>query len=69
MEALQCTTPGSTLVVEDAINGLIAGRAAGAFTVAVTTSLPADKLRPHADLVVEELVEVVELLRKQRDCC
>lgn len=42
------------LVVEDAPAGLAAGRAAGAFTLAVTTSHPAEELRA-ADVVVPDL--------------
>ncbi|KAL6760315.1 HAD-like domain-containing protein [Haematococcus lacustris] len=55
MRRVGCSDPTRALVVEDAVNGLKAGRAAGAFTVAVPTSLPAEVLRPWADLVVERL--------------
>lgn len=42
------------LVVEDAPAGLAAGRAAGALTIAVATSHPAEELRP-ADVIVPDL--------------
>ncbi len=59
---LGCTDPSRALVVEDAVNGLIAVRGAGAFAVAVTTSLPAAALEPYADLVLTDLSEVKCLL-------
>lgn len=40
------------------VNGLHAARAAGCFSVAVCTSLPAHMLAPHADLVVEHLSDL-----------
>ncbi len=45
------------LVVEDAPAGLAAGRAAGALTIAVATSHPAEELRP-AEIVVPDLRSV-----------
>lgn len=47
--------PARCLVVEDAPAGLRAGRAAGAATVAVTTTSPPEELEPCADLVVADL--------------
>lgn len=49
--------PGQCLVVEDAPSGLLAGRAAGCATIALTTELPADQL--DADLVVGTLADIV----------
>ena len=49
--------PGRCLVVEDAPAGVAAGRAAGAATLAVTTTSPAEDL--DADLVVPDLSAVV----------
>ncbi len=49
--------PGRCLVVEDAPAGVAAGRAAGAATLAVTTTSPAEDL--DADLVVPDLAAVV----------
>ena len=50
-------------MVEDAVNGLKAARAAGCFTVGITNSLPRPHLEPHADVVVETIGECVPLLR------
>ncbi|WP_238335838.1 HAD-IA family hydrolase [Serinicoccus kebangsaanensis] len=50
--------PARCLVVEDATAGLLAGRAAGAATLAVLTTSKRDDLQPHADLVVESLADV-----------
>ena len=41
-----------------AVNGLWAAKAAGCYAVAVATSLPADMLAPHADLVLEALQDL-----------
>ena len=46
------------VVVEDAVNGLAAARAAGCFTIGVATSLPAGALRGHADVVVEGVADI-----------
>ncbi|PNH02596.1 Protein CbbY, plasmid [Tetrabaena socialis] len=56
-----CTDPRRALVVEDAVHGLQAGRAAGAFTVGITNSLPAHLLAPWADRVISHLDELVDL--------
>lgn len=50
--------PARCLVVEDAPAGLRSGRAAGAATLAVTTTSTADELAPLADLVVTDLSAV-----------
>lgn len=50
--------PARCLVVEDAPAGLRAGRAAGAATLAVTTTSTAQELEPDADAVVQDLSEV-----------
>lgn len=47
--------PARCLVVEDAPAGLRSGRAAGAATIAVTTTSPEADLVPWADLVVTDL--------------
>jgi beta-phosphoglucomutase-like phosphatase (HAD superfamily) len=57
------------LVVEDAVNGVKAAKAAGAFAIAVTTSLPAEKFQDLADLVMDGLHDVFDLLQKQIDSC
>lgn len=51
--------PARCLVVEDAPAGLRSGRAAGAATLGVTTTSPRADLEPLADLVVDDLSEVV----------
>lgn len=54
LRRLGATTPDAAsraLVIEDAIHGLVAGRAAGAYVIGVTTSLPAESLVTHADEV------------------
>jgi mannitol-1-/sugar-/sorbitol-6-phosphatase len=48
--------PADCLVVEDAPSGLVAARAAGAATLAVTTTTPAERL--EADVVVGTLADV-----------
>ncbi|MDT0303742.1 HAD-IA family hydrolase [Streptomonospora wellingtoniae] len=50
--------PARCVVFEDAPAGLASARAAGARTVAVTTTTPADELRPCADTVVADLGRV-----------
>jgi len=47
--------PRRTVAVEDSRWGLESARTAGLRTIAVTTSYPADALRPHAELVVSGL--------------
>ncbi|GIL92911.1 hypothetical protein Vretimale_14787 [Volvox reticuliferus] len=58
MKATGCLDPRKALVVEDAVNGLKAARAAGMFTVGITNQLPTDILAPWSDLVVSHLDEV-----------
>lgn len=50
--------PATAVAIEDSIWGLEAARAAGLRTIAVTTSLSAAALRPHAELVIASLDEV-----------
>lgn len=50
--------PSRCLVVEDAPAGLQSGRAAGAATLAVTTTSQVDELEPLADVVVTDLSAV-----------
>ncbi|GIL44422.1 hypothetical protein Vafri_1895 [Volvox africanus] len=58
MKATGCLDPRRALVVEDAVNGLKAARAAGMFTVGITNQLPTDILVPWSDLVVSHLDQV-----------
>ena len=65
LRRVDCTNAAQCIVVEDAINGLKAAKGAGCFTVAVATSLPADDLAPHADVVFERLADIkLEDLRR-----
>ena len=50
--------PGKSVVFEDALAGLEAARNGGMRCVGVTTTNPADILRPYADLVVDRLDEL-----------
>ena len=54
------TAPGSTLVVEDSLNGLRAGRAAGMTTVLVpnVSVPPAPGSEDQADLIVDRLADL-----------
>lgn len=47
------------VVVEDSLQGVKAGRNAGAFVIGVAGTLPADTLAPHVDIVVHSLQEVL----------
>ncbi|PSC73919.1 Dual specificity phosphatase 12 [Micractinium conductrix] len=58
LRRLGCTDPGTALVVEDAVNGLKAAKAAGCYAVAVATSLPTDMLEGQADLVLQHLTDL-----------
>lgn len=49
--------PESCLVVEDAISGITAGKAAGCKCLALTTSFPAEKFN-HADWICKDLSEL-----------
>jgi len=51
--------PGECLVVEDAVSGIRAGKAAGCRCLAVTTSFRADELR-EADWICNSLLNVPE---------
>lgn len=55
---------GRCLVVEDSFNGLAAGRAAGAVTVALATTNPAEVLAGKADVVLEDIRELGPLIRQ-----
>ncbi len=62
LRRMGCADPSKALVIEDAVHGLNAARGAGAFAVAVTTSLPRERLEGVADVVVGSLGEVEALL-------
>ena len=57
------------LVLEDSLNGVIAGKAAGCCVAAITTSFPEDLLLKNgADHVVGRLKELRALLETQTLC-
>ncbi|KAG2441137.1 hypothetical protein HXX76_003989 [Chlamydomonas incerta] len=58
MRVTGCTDPWRALVVEDAVNGLMAARSAGMFAIGITNQLPAAVLAPWAHRVVSHLDEV-----------
>lgn len=58
MKRVCCDDPTTAIIIEDAVLGLKAGKAAGAFTVGVATSLPRVALEPHADIVFGTLADV-----------
>jgi mannitol-1-/sugar-/sorbitol-6-phosphatase len=58
--------PAETVVVEDAPPGIEAGRAAGAATIAVTTTHEASTLSA-ADVVIPDLRELLQVLRRMND--
>ena len=55
--------PAACLVVEDAVNGIVAARAAGCFSAGLTTSFSEASLRQAgADIVVGSYTELKTLL-------
>lgn len=50
--------PSRCVVFEDSAQGVRAGRAAGAYVVGLTTTLPASMLEPFADMLVDNLADV-----------
>jgi HAD superfamily hydrolase (TIGR01509 family) len=56
-------SPNTCLVIEDAVNGIVAARAAGCFSAGLTTSFPEPSLRKAgADIVVGSFSELKTLL-------
>lgn len=49
-------TPENSIVFEDSIHGLNAGRASGAFVVGLTTSNPREVITPLCDMVIDDFV-------------
>ncbi len=47
--------PKDCIVFEDSINGLLAGRSAGARVVAVATTNPREKLQQYGDVIIDSL--------------
>lgn len=46
--------PGRTIVFEDSLHGIEAGRASGAYVVGLTTTFPHEKLVPICDMVIPD---------------
>ena len=49
-------TPENSIVFEDSIHGLNAGRASGAFVVGLATSNPREVITPLCDMVIDDFV-------------
>ena len=50
-------TPERTVVFEDSIHGIEAGRAAGALVVGLSTTFPREKIEPLCDKVIEDFTQ------------
>ena len=51
-------SPRHCVVFEDSAQGVMAGRASGAYVVGLSTTLPAETLEPYTDRIVSTLAEV-----------
>lgn len=59
--------PQNCIVIEDAVSGIAAGKAAGAYCLGLTTSFPADRLS-GADCIVENLdISLEDILLKVKN--
>lgn len=65
LHRLGCSDASRVMVVEDAVHGIHAAKGAGCFAVGIPNTLPRDRLEPHADLVVDNAHELVQILLKQ----
>ncbi|MDE6428242.1 MAG: HAD family hydrolase [Muribaculaceae bacterium] len=54
--------PGNCIVVEDSLQGVMSGRAAGAEVWGLTTTLAADILAPHANRLFGNIAEILPLI-------
>lgn len=50
--------PKNCAVFEDSMQGLKAGRAAGAYVIGVAGTLPAEMIAPHCDLLVDRVADI-----------
>lgn len=48
------STPENTVVFEDSVHGLAAGRASGAYVVGIATSNKSEELAPLCDMVIDD---------------
>ena len=59
--------PAEALVIEDSLLGLRSARRAGCYTVGITTSYPADRLREIAHCVINQFAEL-QVSLEQKEC-
>lgn len=50
--------PQKCVVIEDSVQGVLAGEAADSFVIGICGTHPADSLRPHAKVVVDDLAKI-----------
>ena len=62
--SLAGTEAKDSLVFEDSLQGVKAGKNSGAFVVGVAGTLPESTLLPYSNIVVNQLTEILELLKK-----
>lgn len=62
--SLAGTEAKDSLVFEDSLQGVKAGKNSGAFVIGVAGTLPENTLRPYSNIVVNQLTEILELLKK-----
>lgn len=55
---LCCINPCGSVVFEDSLQGVKAGRNSGAYVIGVSGTLPAATISPYSDRVIESLVEI-----------
>ena len=55
----------NSIVFEDSIHGLNAGRASGAFVVGLATSNPREVIEPLCDLIIDSFEEISYPILKQ----
>lgn len=57
-------SPSACVVVEDAVNGILAGQRAGCRTIGVTTSFTREQLaeRAHPDWIIDRIGEVADIV-------
>lgn len=54
--------PRDCIVVEDSLQGVMSGQAAGAEVWGLSTTLPAEVLAPHADRLFSNIAEILPLI-------
>lgn len=53
-----CKDPKRCVVFEDSLQGVMAGKNAGALVVGIAGTLPAETLRPYSDLIINDFSEL-----------